>query len=161
MAARTAKKATAKATAAKSGNGGNGNNNLTVVPEKPASAIGRKAQEAGGIAKITLGELRDELGHARIGKMVLLSMAEYLTNNKLGFFPAWVLSEENTEPRQWQEVWVYERDGSAKSVVLDAVSDPDNKDLVAALNMFSQDTPDYSQLDSDQKMSLVKHILEA
>lgn len=151
-------RAASKASTAKANGNGNGNGGKA---EKPASKIAEKARQAGGIAKITLGELRDELGHARIGKMVLRNMADYLTENSLGYFPGWVLSEENPEPRQWQEVWVYERDGSAKSVVLDAVSDPDNKDLVAALNMFNSDTPDYSQLDSDQKMSLVKHILQA
>ena len=119
--------------------------------------IHQMVNEAGGIVKINLGQLRDELGHARIGKKVLSLMADHLTENNLGVMPAWVMdAESNPEPRQWQEVWVYERDGSAKSAVLDAVSDPDNHDIVAALNMFSEGTPDFASMDDAQRLAFVR-----
>ena len=123
--------------------------------------IAERVAAAGGIAKVTLGELRDELGFARLGKTVLQSMAAHLEVNGLGYFPAWVLTDENTEPRQWHEFHVYTRDGSPKSVVLDAVSDPDTHDLVAALNMFNQDAPDYSKMKPEARMALIKVITEA
>lgn len=116
-----------------------------------------RVQGAGGITKITLGELRDELGYARIGKKILGTMSEHLTENNLGYFPGGTLdSEQNPEPRQWQEVWVYERDGSAKSAVLDAVADPENHDLVAALNMFSEGAPDFGSMDAEQRLAFIR-----
>lgn len=109
------------------------------------------------IVKITLGDLRDELGHSRIGRNVLASIADHLTENNLGCFPAWVVNPfENTEIRQWQEIWVYMRDGSAKSAVLDAFADPDNNDLVSALNMFSDGTPDFKNMDDAQRLAFVR-----
>lgn len=123
--------------------------------------IHKMVTDAGGVVKVSLGQIRDELGHARLGKMVLKEMDAHLQDSGLGYFPGWVLTEENTEPRQWQEFWVYERDHTPRSAVLDAVSDPDNHDLVAALNMFNDDAPDYASMDSDTRLALIKHIIEA
>lgn len=147
----TTKAAESKATKT-NGNGGNSSNSGT-------AKIHDTVVKSGGIAKVTLGDIRDELGYARLGKTVLSEMNAHLAESGLGFFPGWVLSADNPEPRQWQEIWLYQRDGSAKSVVLDAVSDPDNNDLVAALNVFSQDTPDYSKMKNDQKVALIKAIV--
>lgn len=150
----------ATVTAKKSRSSKAADNNGT--PEKVQTTRGPKkihqmVNEAGGIVKINLGQLRDELGHARIGKKVLGLMAEHLSENNLGVMPAWLMdAESNPEPRQWQEVWVYERDGSAKSAVLDAVSDPDNHDIVAALNMFSEGAPDFSSMDDAQRLAFVR-----
>lgn len=148
----------ATATAAKKAATTNGNGKTTAAK---AQTIAERVKAQGGIAKVTLGELRDELGFARLGKTVLQTMAEHLSENSLGHFPAWVLTDENAEPRQWHEVWLYERDGSAASVVLDAVSDPDTHDLVSALKMFSADTPDYSKMKPEARMALIKTISEA
>lgn len=124
-----------------------------------ANRIRQKVQSNKGIVKVTLGEIRDELGHARLGRTVLQSMANHLSENGLGFFPSWVLSEGNPQPRQWEEIWVYERDNTARSAVLDAVSDPDNNDLAGALNLFNAEAPDYSKMNSEQKLTLIKSIL--
>ena len=116
-----------------------------------------RVADGGGIVKVTLGELRDELGYARIGKKILATMSNHLTESNLGYFPGGTLDgDENPEPRQWQEVWVYERDGSAKSAVLDAVADPENHDLVAALNMFGEGAPDFSSMSADQRLAFVR-----
>ena len=116
-----------------------------------------RVQDNGGIVKVSLGELRDELGYARIGKKILATMSNHLTESNLGYFPGGTLDgDENPEPRQWQEVWVYERDGSAKSAVLDAVADPENHDLVAALNMFGEGAPDFSSMSADQRLAFVR-----
>lgn len=114
-------------------------------------------RDNGGVVKVDLGTLRDELGQARIGKKVLASMAEHLTENSLGFFPAWMMDpESNPEPRQWQEIWVYERDGSVKSAICDAFSDPDTNDIVAALNLFAEGTPDFSSMDAESRLAYVR-----
>jgi len=116
-----------------------------------------RVKEAGGITKVNLGELRDELGYARIGKKILATMSEHLDGSNLGYFPGGTLDpDQNPEPRQWQEVWVYERDGSAKSAVLDAVADPENNDLVAALNMFSEGAPDFASMDAEQRLAFIR-----
>lgn len=88
-------------------------------------------------------------------------MGEHLTENSLGFYPAWVLSEDNTEPRQWQEVWLYERDHTPRSVVLDALGDPSAHDVAAALSLFNDSAPDYSKMDAEQRLTLIKTIANA
>jgi len=119
--------------------------------------IHERVREAGGITKINLGELRDELGYARIGKKILGTMSDHLSESGLGYFPGGTLdAAANPEPRQWQEVWIYERDGSAKSAVLDAVADPENHDLVAALNMFSEGAPDFASMDAEQRLAFIR-----
>lgn len=138
------------------------NNSVAVaeaeVPSEPkVTGIRARVEEAGGVTKITLGDLRDELGYARIGKRILGTMSEHLSENGLGYFPGGTLdAKANPEPRQWQEVWIYERDGSAKSAVLDAVAFPESHDLVAALNMFSEDAPDFKSLDADQRLAFIR-----
>lgn len=120
-------------------------------------SINDRVKAGGGIVKVTLGELRDELGYARIGKKILGTMSDHLTESNLGYFPGGTLNaQDNPEPRQWQEVWVYERDGSAKSAVLDAVADPDNHDLVSALNMFSEGAPDFGAMDAEQRLAFIR-----
>lgn len=122
--------------------------------------IHTRVSKAGGVLKVTLGELRDELGYARIGKKILGTMGEHLTENSLGCFPGWVMDPEaNPEPRQWQEVWIYERDGSAKSAILDAFSAPEEHDLGAALSAFGGDSPDFSSMDAEQRLAFVKAAL--
>ena len=114
----------------------------------------------GGIIKVSLGQLRDELGHSRIGKKVLANMAAHLEESNLGYFPGGTLDPEvNPEPRQWQEVWIFERDGSAKSAVLDAVANPEQHDLVAALNMFSEGAPDFANMDDSQKLAMIRAVV--
>lgn len=130
------------------------------MAENGTKKIHEQARENGGIVKINLGQLRDELGYSRIGKKVLNTMSNHLSDSGLGYFPGGTLdAESNPEPRQWQEVWVYERDGSAKSAVLDAVADPENNDLVAALNMFSGDTPDFKSMDDTQKLTMIRALV--
>lgn len=131
------------------------------TPTNNTAKIHSAVQDAGGVVKVTLGQVRDELGHARLGKMVLKEMAAHLNDSGLGFFPGWVLTEENPEPRQWQEFWVYERDGSPRAAVLDAVSDPDVFDLVGALNMFNDSAPDYAAMDDSARLALIRHIVGA
>lgn len=122
--------------------------------------IHEQVRENGGIVRINLGDLRDELGYARIGKKILAAMSDHLTESNLGYFPGGTLdADHNPEPRQWQEVWVYERDGSAKSAVLDAVSDPEGHDLVAALNMFSEGAPDFANMTADQRLSFIRAVV--
>jgi len=156
----------ATATKSRKGNGNNSKNNdqaetQTTETKAPArNSIHSLVQKSGGIAKINLGQLRDELGFQRIGRKVLSKMSDHMTDSGLGFFPGWALDEEsNPEPRQWQEVWVYERDGSARSAILDAVAYPDVHDLAAAFAMFTDEAPDYSSLDDSQRLALVRAVV--
>jgi hypothetical protein len=130
------------------------------TPEKVNAKRTRKIAsrvKGGKIVKVNLGEIRDEYGAGRIGKKVLGHMAEFLNENGIGAFPGWVLDpEQNPEPRQWQEVHLYERDGSARSVLLDAFSDYENNDLVAALDLFTGESPDFSAMDADARLAFVR-----
>lgn len=154
MAKATTKQATKQATKAAEKKA----ENSEPAKEAVTSKIHQSVIDNGGISKVTLGDIRDELGHARLGTGVLKSMADHLHENGLGFFPGWVLND-NPSPRQWEEVHVYERDGSPASVVLDAVSDPEGNDLSTALKMFSDSTMDFSSMKAEQKMALLKSIV--
>lgn len=113
-----------------------------------------------GVLKVNLGQLRDELGYARLGKKVLKSMSEYLSENGLGYFPGGLLNADtNPEPRQWQEVTLYRRDGSAKAAVLDAMAEPDTHDLMAALDMFGGEAPDFTSMKDAQRLAYIKQVL--
>lgn len=86
-------------------------------PEEPAGGgagtVAQRCRAAGGLLRATLGELREELGYRRLGKYVLEEVADRLTEEELGWFPAWRLSpRENAEPRKEQELWVFARDGA-------------------------------------------------
>lgn len=130
------------------------------MSENGTASIHQSVQENGGIVKVSLGTLRDELGFQRIGKKILAKMSDHLTESNLGYFPGGTLDEDsNPEPRQWQEVWVYERDGSAKSAILDAVANPDENDLVAALDMFTEGTPNYSKMSNAQRVALIRAVV--
>lgn len=154
-------RAATKKTAAKKTTASNGNGETVETKPDTVRGIRKMVHDSKGIAKVTLAQVRDELGFARLGKHVLSQMGDHLTENGLGFYPAWVLTEDNTEPRQWQEFWVYERDHTPRSVVLDAMGDPDNHDLAAALDLFNQSAPDYSKMDAEQRLTLVRTILNA
>lgn len=127
-----------------------------------SKTISEIVTEAGGIAKVSLGQLRAELGYQRIGRHVLGKMGATLNEESLGFFPLSMLDPEaNPEPRQWQEVWIYNRDGSAKTAILDAVADPENHDLVAALSMIEgKNNLDFKNLTADQRLSIIKACVE-
>lgn len=127
------------------------------MAENGTGNIHQMVKDNGGVVKVDLQTLRDELGHRRLGKHVLNQMAEHLSESGLGYFPGGTLdADENPTPRQWQEVWIYERDGSPRSAVLDAVSDPDNNDLVAALDMFSSDTPNFKKMSATQRLAYIR-----
>jgi hypothetical protein len=134
------------------------NNNNGKTADKATQRKKIAARVKGGqIVKVNLGEIREQFGAGRIGKKVLGHMAEFLAEQNIGAFPKWVLdAESNPEPRQWQEVWVYERDGSARSVLIEAFGDPDQNDLVSALNMFLDDSPNFSDMDDAQRLAFVR-----
>lgn len=129
-----------------------------------ADKISKAVSEAGGIKRVSLADLRDELGFSRLGKKVLASMEAHLTESGLGFFPGDMLDPiVNSEPRQWQEVWVYERDGSVKSNILDAFADPDTYDLADALSVLDNTgngaAPNYAKMSNPAKIALIRNIV--
>src|SRR3954452_20451855 len=96
--------------------------------------IAARCRAEGGLIEVSLGELRQELGYKKLGKWVLVEVAEALNEDKLGYFPEEVLDpQHNTVPRQAQTVWVYENDGGLRAKVIDAVLHPDQHDVQAAL----------------------------
>lgn len=97
--------------------------------------VSAKCKAAGGLLEISLEELRNEVGKAKLGKWVLGAIAENLSTSGLGYFPQWVLDPvQNPEMRSWQTLWVYDRDGSSRSRVIDAVLRPDEHDVRGILD---------------------------
>lgn len=125
-----------------------------------AQAVKAQVRKSGGIAKVLLGDVRNELGHARLGKNVLVSISNHLAEAGLGFYPAWILDpEQNPEPRQYQEFHVYEKDGSPKATVLEAMGDPEAHDLGAVLDTFTGDAPTYKDMSDKQKLAAIRAIV--
>lgn len=163
-----AKTAATKADKAKAKAGVNdlSSNTPVAVPKPVTSNITARVNEAGGLLKITLGDLRDELGFSRLGKHVLGRMAQHLTVNNLGFFPTDFLDPEwNDEPRQWQELWVFIEDGSPRAAVLRAVGNPEEFDLIGALaQLEGSGVPgnvDYSKMTAAQRLAEIARLSKA
>lgn len=72
--------------------------------------------ERSGIVATTLGELRQSIAHVdRLGKYVLATIEETLTEHGIGYFPETAFS--HPAPRQHHEVRLYLRDSGIGSVV--------------------------------------------
>ncbi|MFI5682995.1 hypothetical protein [Streptomyces sp. NPDC051636] len=111
----------------------------------------------GGLIETTLGALREELGYKKLGRWVLEEVEEYLTSQKLGFFPVWKLRPEaNTEPRKEQRLWVYALDGSTRAQVITAVLHPEDHDVFAALDGLVAGR--HQALLPQQKLDLIREI---
>ncbi|MFY1618853.1 hypothetical protein ACLQ25_03790 [Micromonospora sp. DT44] len=125
-----------------------------------APGIAARCRADGGLTQATLGELRDELGYRKLGRWVLAEIAETLRATGLGFFPPERLTAElNTEPRQWQTVWIYVRDGGSRARVIDAVLQPDDCDVRAELDAIGTKNP--ATLTPQQRLDRIRDILNA
>ncbi|WP_371498373.1 hypothetical protein OG871_20225 [Kitasatospora sp. NBC_00374] len=81
--------------------------------------VAERCRAAGGLVRTSLGELRQELGYGRLGRHALEEVAESLTADGLGWFPAWRLSpKQNDEPHKEQELRVYARDGGLRCQII-------------------------------------------
>lgn len=80
------------------------------------------AAEEGGLAVVTLLDLREMLEFKKLGVRVLNTIAEELISNGLGYYPPELL-DFNEKPRQWDEVRVYVKDTPLGKIV-DAVLSP-------------------------------------
>ncbi|MFD5434548.1 hypothetical protein ACFWJ4_20635 [Kitasatospora sp. NPDC127067] len=123
-----------------------------------ADTVAERCRAAGGLLRVTLGELRAEVGYRRLGKYVLEELAERLTEEGLGWFPAWRLSpRENGEPRKEHDLWVFLRDGGLRCQVIDAVQAPDGSDVPMVLNGLLTGRP--QNLSPERKLGLIREIL--
>jgi hypothetical protein len=122
--------------------------------------IAANCKAAGGLIKVELEALRNELGYKKLGKWVLSEIAETLRTSGLGYFPEWVLDPvQNTEMRRWQEVWIYARDGSTRAKVIDAVLRPDESDVRGVLDGLAGG--DLNALTAEQRLARIVEIATA
>lgn len=127
---------------------------------KAASTPAARCRKAGGLVEVSLQDLREEAGFAKLGRWVLEEIKNYLKKNSLGYFPAERLDLAlNTEPRQWQTVWIYDRGDNALSKVVEAVLFPDDSDVMVALSgLLPQNA---KPLSAKQKLVRIQGILDA
>jgi hypothetical protein len=124
------------------------------------ASIAAECKSGGGLMEIELERLRNVLGKKKLGKWVLGEIAETLQTSDLGFFPEWVLDPDgNTEIRHWQKVWIYNRDGSLRARVIDAVLRPDTVDVRAVLGPLGNQ--DLTSLTADEKLARILEIAKA
>ncbi|MED7949220.1 hypothetical protein PUR61_05890 [Streptomyces sp. BE20] len=131
---------------------------VLAAAEGNAATVAERCRLAGGLLRVTLGDLREELGYRRLGKYVLDEVADTLTEEGLGWFPAGRLSpRENGEPRKEQEVWVFLRDDGLRCQVIDAIQAPEGSDVPTVLNGLLADRP--QDLSPERKLGLIREIL--
>jgi len=123
-------------------------------------AIYKRCVAEGGLMQITLGELREELGYRKLGKFILSEIVDELEGSDLGHFPHETLDSRcNTEPRQHHEVWVYVRDGSTRSAVLDAVLYPERVNVRRILDGLAEGN--LGALSAQEKLDRISAIVNA
>ncbi|MFD5140612.1 hypothetical protein ACFWMX_30955 [Streptomyces sp. NPDC058378] len=122
-----------------------------------STTIAARCRAEGGLMEVNLGDLREELGYKKLGKWVLVEVAEALGRDKLGYFPEGMLDpQHNTVPRQAQTVWIYENDGGLRAQVISAVLHPDRRDVRAALDALV----DHGEaLTSEQKLDRIRDLV--
>jgi hypothetical protein len=126
--------------------------------EGDGSSIGTRCRRGGGLIEATLGELREELGYKKLGKWVLEEVKEALGKAKLGYFPPGRLDPQiNTEPRQGQTVWIFDKDGGPRAQVIDAVLHPDQHDVRAALDGLA--AGQNKALTPEQKLERIRELV--
>jgi hypothetical protein len=126
--------------------------------ERTAEGIAARCHGDGGLTVATLGDLREELGYKKLGKWVLAEIAESLQKSRLGYFPLSVLDPaQNTEPRQWQKVWIYRKNDDLRAQVIDAVLQPDMHDVRSILDGVVGGHAD--ALTAEQKLDRIRQIL--
>jgi hypothetical protein len=129
-------------------------------PHDGMETIAERCRGEDGLVEVSLGDLREELGYKKLGKWVLAEVEESLEKAKLGFFPTWILDpSRNTEPRQWQTIWVYERDGDLRAQVIDAVLHPEKHNVKEVMNTLVADHPE--TLTAEQKLERIRVIVSA
>ena len=79
--------------------------------------------EAGGVAKFDLGQLRDAVDADKLGKLVMGRISQELAAHGLGYFPR-ELIDANPAPRQTQQIRVYRKGSGPAAKVIEAVLDP-------------------------------------
>ncbi|WBB56110.1 hypothetical protein [Verrucosispora sp. WMMD573] len=109
---------------------------------------------------MSLGELRDELGYRKLGRWVLAEIADTLQATGLGFFPTHRLDAEiNKEPRQWQTVWIYQRDEGPRARLIEAILHPDDYDVRGVLDSIAGINLD--ALSDSQRLQRIRDIVNA
>ncbi|MBT2876434.1 MULTISPECIES: hypothetical protein [Streptomyces] len=122
--------------------------------------IAQRCADNGGITNITLGELRAELGKQKLGRYVLGSIQELLTDDSLGWFPTETLNPDlNTAPRQEQIVWVYSSAAGPVADAIDVILKPGGRDVAAVLrSLLGQG---HGALSTDEKIKAIQEIVNA
>lgn len=122
--------------------------------------IAQRCADDGGITKVTLEDLRDEVGKQKLGKWVLGSIQELLEGESLGYFPLETLDPAvNTAPRKEQTVWIYGDKAGTIAQVIDVILHPGGRDVAAALrSLIGQN---HASLTSEEKLKAIQEIVSA
>lgn len=111
-----------------------------------------EAVETDGIVLTNIGELREMLGFKRLGVRVLDQIARDLRAEGLGYFPRDVL-DNNSEPRQWEDVRIFNLTSAVGRVVL-AVQEPSEKNDTFLLEASGSSSGDAAEI-LDQIRTLI------
>ncbi|WP_019357961.1 hypothetical protein [Streptomyces sp. AA1529] len=124
------------------------------------AGIHKQCTAEGGLTRVTLGALREELGYRKLGSGVLTEIADELAETDLGYFPRETLDSRcNTVPRKEQGVWVYVRDGSTRAAVLDAVLYPERVNVRRILDGLAEGN--LGALSAQEKLDRISAIVNA
>lgn len=122
--------------------------------------IHTRCVDDGGLTRVNLGDLRTALGYRKLGKFILTEISEELEGSDLGYFPQETLDARcNAEPRQHHEIWVYLRDGSTRSAILDAVLYPERVNVRRILDGLADGN--LGALSPEEKLDRIREIVDA
>lgn len=128
------------------------------------AVIAARCRAEGGLTKATLGELREQLGYGKLGKWVLVEVAEAIKNAGLGYFPLTPLDPKHNEtPRKEQSVWIFDAsEGDLRCQVIEIILDPRDyldEDVRSILNGVAGG--DSEALTAEQKLERIREIVSA
>lgn len=131
---------------------------MTVVSDESMSGILARCRAEEGLTAATLGELREALGYKKLGRWVLGEIADALTRSRLGYFPLWLLDPtKNEEPRQHQQLWIYDTTDRFRGQLIDAILRPELHDVRAVLDGVVGGRAE--SLSADQKIARIRQII--
>ncbi len=128
------------------------------TPQEGMEGIAAQCRADGGLTEVSLGDLREELGYKKLGRYVLGDVTEALEKARLGYFPDWLLDPaRNTEPRQWQTIWIYEKNDDLRAQVLDAVLNPDKHNVRMIMDKLVARPAE--ALTADEKLERIRDLI--
>ncbi|WP_126639941.1 hypothetical protein [Embleya hyalina] len=125
--------------------------------------LANRCRAADGLLKVSLREMREELGYGKLGKWVLVALAEALQAEQIGSIPLWILDPRiNDEPRQEQTIWLYDiAEGSGFAQAMEIAADPTQYEDSAIRDVYDRLVVDEVGMTAEQKLARIRRLCDS